>query len=591
MRKERLKIIISVGIILLVISVLTPDFSMGKIVEKNDITQEMYTTHDPIYIVGNDNFTSANGVVGGTGTKDDPYIIEGWDIDAKGGSYGIWIENTDAYFVIRNCKIWNATTDIGLATGIYLKKVYNGVIDNNTIYQNFYGIYVDSSSNNTITNNNCSMNRWSGIAQEDSKNITITNNTCFKNSGTGIGIHYSNNIIVINNNCSRNLKHGIYLDNSINNTLKENLLWGSGIYIWGSNPSYWNSHTIDKTNLVNGKPVYYFKNQNNGLIPSDAGQAILANCTNFTISGLTITNASAAIEVGFSSFNTITNNNCSGNSEDGLFLYSSNNNTIKNNECYKNSEGILLEHSNRNQIINNVCYYDDDGIHLWSSMNNTIIDNIFSENSDEGIFLDSSINNTIKNNTCSHNNDEGIYLVFSNNNTITNNTCLSNSGNGMELYSSGENHIRNNNYSENSYYGIGLSSSNNNTITYNNFYHNNKYGVYISSQSTNNTIILNNFVGNNGASKGLSGNCQTYDDSGGNYWYNESQQEGNYWSNWDGNNWGTPNAYPIDGGAGAYDKYPLSSPTVPEFSYETIALLVLVIVLATIITQEVQTRE
>jgi hypothetical protein len=47
---------------------------------------------------------------------------------------------------------------------------------------------------------------------------------------------------------------------------------------------------------------------------------------------------------------------------------------------------------------------------------------------------------------------------------------------------------------------------------------------------------------------------------GGSYWYDNTTKEGNYWSNWDGNGWGTPYAYPIDGGAGAYDKYPLSQP-------------------------------
>jgi len=35
------------------------------------------TSHDPIYIEGNAGFTAANGVVAGSGTAGDPYIIEG----------------------------------------------------------------------------------------------------------------------------------------------------------------------------------------------------------------------------------------------------------------------------------------------------------------------------------------------------------------------------------------------------------------------------------------------------------------------------------------------------------------------------------
>jgi len=58
----------------------------------------------------------------------------------------------------------------------------------------------------------------------------------------------------------------------------------------------------------------------------------------------------------------------------------------------------------------------------------------------------------------------------------------------------------------------------------------------------------------------VNGNCQAYDDVGGNYWYDNTTKEGNYWSNWNGSGWGTPNAYPIAGGAGACDMYPLSQP-------------------------------
>jgi len=35
-----------------------------------------YTFHEPIIIEGDNNFTRENGVVGGLGTENDPYIIE-----------------------------------------------------------------------------------------------------------------------------------------------------------------------------------------------------------------------------------------------------------------------------------------------------------------------------------------------------------------------------------------------------------------------------------------------------------------------------------------------------------------------------------
>jgi len=35
-------------------------------------------SHDPISILGNSDFTVENGVVAGSGTTEDPYIIAGW---------------------------------------------------------------------------------------------------------------------------------------------------------------------------------------------------------------------------------------------------------------------------------------------------------------------------------------------------------------------------------------------------------------------------------------------------------------------------------------------------------------------------------
>ncbi|MDI6917068.1 MAG: hypothetical protein QMC80_04655, partial [Thermoplasmatales archaeon] len=45
-------------------------------------------SHNPIRIWSNSDFTSENGVSSGSGTEADPYIIEGWDIDASQGWFG-----------------------------------------------------------------------------------------------------------------------------------------------------------------------------------------------------------------------------------------------------------------------------------------------------------------------------------------------------------------------------------------------------------------------------------------------------------------------------------------------------------------------
>jgi len=148
--------------------------SLEKLNESFTIIRE-YTPHAPIHIVGDANFTSANGVVGGSGTPDDPYIIEGWEIDAEGGEYCIRIENTNAYFIIRNCRVYNASDPFG-GSGIELICVQNGCIENNIICFNDEGIYII----------------------DDSNYIFIKNNICIRNDDAGIRSYYSENVTIIN---------------------------------------------------------------------------------------------------------------------------------------------------------------------------------------------------------------------------------------------------------------------------------------------------------------------------------------------------------------------------------------------------------
>ena len=52
---------------------------------------EALSAHAPICIEGDEDFTSANGVTSGVGTAEDPYVIEGWIINASEG-HGVRIQ-------------------------------------------------------------------------------------------------------------------------------------------------------------------------------------------------------------------------------------------------------------------------------------------------------------------------------------------------------------------------------------------------------------------------------------------------------------------------------------------------------------------
>ena len=400
--------------------------------------------------------------------------------------------------------------------GISLDFSNNNVILNNNCSRNHdAGIYLHYSSNNTISNNNCSLN-WYGISLDHSNN-KISNNECLYNQDDGIYLHYSSNNAISNNNCSHNKNDGIFLlysnnnkisnnkcfhnnwaaiflDRSNNNKLEGNRMLGCGIVIQGLGLSNY-THEIDTSNIVNGKPVYYWKNVNGGKIPEEAGQVILVNCSSVTVENQKLNNASIGIQVAFSSHITISNNICSHNKDDGIRLVFSNSNIISNNICFRNQGGITFWHSSNNAVSTNDCSYNwDNGILLWYSDNNKISNNKCSRNW-YGIFLDSSNSNTISNNTCSHNRRGGLSLQYSNNNIISNNNCLCNYWDGILLRCSSNNIISNNNCSYNNWnVGIYLWYSNNNIVSNNNCSHNAE-GISL-RHSNSNIIYLNNLISN-----------------------------------------------------------------------------------------------
>ncbi|MEM3445010.1 MAG: NosD domain-containing protein [Thermoplasmata archaeon] len=418
--------------------------------------------------------------------------------------------------------------------GIRITSCYTNTISENTVTGNgFNGISAILSSGNIITNNILSRNGASGINLVLAETNTIVYNELHENFGQGIALGYMSNGNFIGWNNVSSGETGIYLEFGTNNILRGNNLTNCGIKLAGDYIENWNTHEIDTLNLVNGKPVYYYKNLTAGMVPKDAGQVILANCTGILVENITAANCTVAIALGFSSGNLVRNavvENC--------------------------SSGIYISHSNLNKVENSSFTANYEGIYLWASDNNTIT-KCKVANGSAGIRIESCFSNNI-----SMNDIKGTYE-------------------GISMWDSFHHKITNNTFKEN-FYGLALYNSGNNTIFQNTFEANQGYGVAIYWGSEGNLIYRNNFIANNGAGKGPIGNCQAYDSGGPNFWYASTTQEGNYWSNWDGQGWGTPDAYPIDGGAGASDWYPLNLP-VREGSALPAALLCALLPLAILI--------
>ena len=246
----------------------------------------------------------------GSGTWTNPYVIENVTIDGQNESNCIEVRNSNAYFVINNCTAYSSGT-----TG--------------------YGIYLNYTNNGKIIDNNCSVYNC-GIFLDKSNNITILGNDA-SNNQYGIGVSFSNNTIISENSASNNLIGDIVLQLSRNATLTKNILTPGGnelnfggVLIY--NPSSKEevaSHTIDTSNTINNKPIYYYANKI-GLGPNDflnAGQIILANCNDSLISNVNITDVYEGINILYGNNNTISNNFFD-NVYGGIMFYTNTDNTV-----------------------------------------------------------------------------------------------------------------------------------------------------------------------------------------------------------------------------------------------------------------------
>jgi len=249
-----------------------------------------------------------------------------------------------------------------------------------------------------IISGNRIINTDIGIDISHRYNTTIVSNVISDNSHgiLGMGMIHCDNNLITNNIIVNNSKYGILLIRSYDNTITNNTFISNGIALRGDSLHYWNTHTIEE-NTINGKPIRYYKNINNVLIPSNTGQIILANCTDTTIQNLILSDVGEGIQLGYSSHITIYDNIIT-NNYDGVYAWGlsySNivDNTIINNEKFGISED---NECHSNIFLRNIFEHNNEvGLRLGGSSNNTISKNVFRNNSGNGLLLIESSNNVI----------------------------------------------------------------------------------------------------------------------------------------------------------------------------------------------------
>ena len=383
----------------------------------------------------------------GSGSWTDPYVIENVTVNDNYLGSSIEISNSFAYFIIKNC----------------------------TFLHSSYSIKLINVNNSKIIGNNCSFNDGSGMSLEYCNNITILQNIMNNNFHDGMVISNSYENVIKQNNLSFNLHCGLALwsgnNNSIlendldfngfaamnlyegmDNNISRNLMTGCGIKIYGDYSSY----KIDSTNKINGKPIYYYTDEIglNSHNFTNAGQIILVNCKNSTISHLNLSNGTVGMGLYYCDNNTIEYNEFSNNIQFGLFLEECNNNTIINNSAnYNDREGIYISHGNDNNILNNSAMWNDArGIYVFYNTYTLIENNTLSFNN-RGLTIGQCENCSVKNNTLSSNIFSGLDCYMGINNNISNN-YIKNSGREYGMYFSND---KNYNVYSNALVGCGFS--------------------------------------------------------------------------------------------------------------------------------------
>jgi parallel beta-helix repeat protein len=181
------------------------------------------TPHAAIEIDGDADFAATALLEGwpGDGSPENPYLIDGLNIDLSSGerSYCISIENTRVSFTISNCNLTGGIPHpiVGPAwdaVGIYLENVTIGKIVNNICKSNSVGIFL---FNSTYCSNNSR-----GILLKESESNIATNNICNGSFYYGIWLAGSDSNTLSDNICTSNTLSGIYLDAAHSNTLSDN---------------------------------------------------------------------------------------------------------------------------------------------------------------------------------------------------------------------------------------------------------------------------------------------------------------------------------------------------------------------------------
>lgn len=435
----------------------------------------------------------------GIGSSGDPYIIENLDINSIDFD-GIYIYGTSSHFLIRNCTIITPNT-----YGIDIYNVATGTANvwNCSITAGISGIRVRNSNYPNIFNNTIDGCDTAGLELSGCYSADLYNNTIFDNHfGIYVIACYHSNIYY--NYVYDNADDGIQVQDSDETVIQYNTCNNNvdGIEVYSCYDPFVGNNWLNDNELF-------------GIYIRWSDYARVGG-NNFHACGLGVYDGDK---------DKLLTLQVTSNYIDGSLIYYGENVTDEN-IWLRYSQFILVNCSNVQ-----ISSQDELSLSLYQAISLLFCEDIdvrfcFINDAFYGIDYLHSVEIKIYNNTIDGFNSA---IICSNvTGGFIRENVLANGVTGVTFFDEVDNYsIYENNLKDLTGYGIQLLNSDDNEVFHNNFI-------------------------NAGVSASYG-----YDSGAGNYWYNITLLAGNYWSNW------VAGSYAIDGPAGTFDMYPLSSPYVP----------------------------
>jgi parallel beta-helix repeat protein len=296
---------------------------------------------------------------------------------------------------IKNCTLSNNKS------GTRIRISSNVNITQNILTENGEGVTVWESTDILVNENQITNNTERGIELFDSKEQNIVKDNYIIGSSVGIEFTASSSYNTITGNTITNCDLAILFTTSTFNTLRNNTMFNNknafhidhGHYTDVSREIPYFINDVDSSNTINGKPMYYWINQQDKTVPSDASYVVLMNCTNITVSNL---QKVSTILVAYTNDSLISQNLIE-NSDIGIKIWRGSNNSIVANYLTGNEFGLSIHFSASNNVYWNNISSNIQGISLSGPSGNNIFRNMISHNK-AGLYLDWADNNTIYNN-------------------------------------------------------------------------------------------------------------------------------------------------------------------------------------------------